>query len=50
MNKERKGIVNKVFDDIGEMMNEHEFTPDKALEVLKIATMIELIQVLEERR
>lgn len=50
MNKERKGIVNKVVDDIGEMMNEHELTPDKALEVLKIATIIELIQVLEEGR
>lgn len=43
MNKERIGIVNKVVDDIGEMMSEHELTPDRALEVLKIATMIELI-------
>lgn len=47
MNKERIGIVNKVVDDIGEMMSEHELTPDRALEVLKIATMIELIQALE---
>lgn len=50
MNKERIGIVNKVVDDIGEMMSEHELTPDRALEVLKNATMIELIQALEERR
>lgn len=50
MNKERIGIVNKVVDDIGEMMSEHELTPDRALEVLKIATMIELIQALEERK
>ena len=50
MNKERIGIVNKVDDDIDEMMSEHELAPDRVLEVLKIETMIELIQALEERR